>query len=513
MVRVIHFALVLIVVASVLTFGARCLTAPTSSPSEHSVIVDPSRVWANWHGWGSSLSWWAHATGDTGNANLYADLIYGTNEVSINGEKYPGLGFNIVRYNVGGGGINQPLELKPPRNPWFRDIHGFWTEAPTPQKKSGTWDWTLDQNQRAIMQLARLRGANLFELFSNAPMWWMNMNRSSAGSETGADCLAPDHYDDFAFYLATVAQHAKTDWNIQFASVEAFNEPAAPWWKFPATQEGCHFDASTQRTIIAKLRRALDAAGLPSVKVAASDENSADDGLRTWNAFDSNTQELIGRLNVHGYFSGTHPYRGTNMPPLRDAAGSSKPLWMSEYGDNDASGATLAQTIVYDLHGLHPNAWVYWQPVEPNRSGWGLVNADYVNAGDRPAPAVSTPLVQVNRKFFVFGQFTRYIRPGFRVIEINDAASIAAFDPKASKLVIVVQNGASPVRVSYDLSRFKRLGSTYMRIATSTASSEGSPDLKLTIDGPWKIDELEKKTFSTVLYPNAVETFVIEAYE
>jgi galactan endo-1,6-beta-galactosidase len=182
---------------------------------------------------------------------------------------------------------------------------------------------------------------------------------------------------------------------------------------------------------------------------------------------------------------------------------------MSEYGDGDASGATFAQTIIFDIRGLHPRAWVYWQPVEPQRSGWGLLNADYVDTGDKPNPSTVTPITQVNRKYFVFGQFTRYIRPGMRIISIDDANSIAAYDERAHKVVIVVQTGAVAGEVQFDISRFGWTGTSYTRISTSTAARRENADRKLAAEAPVKMAP-GTKSISISLYPDAVETIVID---
>jgi galactan endo-1,6-beta-galactosidase len=268
---------------------------------------------------------------------------------------------------------------------------------------------------------------------------------------------------------------------------------------------------STQRTSLAELRSALDAAGLHDVLTVASDENSVDDALNTWNNLDDRTRLQIGRINVHGYFAGTEPYRGAKRELLSAAAASaSKPLWMSEYGDGDASGLTLAQSILLDVRGLHPKAWIYWQPVEPEGSGWGLINADYVDTDDQANGEIATPFVRVNRKFFVLGQFTRYIRQGYKIIDINDPDSIAAYDDQTHRLVIVTLNSGTEKRVTYDLSRFSRIGSEFTRIATTIAPGPGVPDLKLRSDGPRAIHELNKKRFWSRFYPNTVQTFLID---
>ena len=136
----------------------------------------------------------------------------------------------------------------------------------------------------------------------------------------------------------------------------------------------------------------------------------------------------IGLVNVHGYSNGTEPYRGPN--PELDRARWEQALWQSEYGDGDASGYTMAQELIRDMRELRPSAWIYWQPVEPDAPdgyGWGLINSSYIDTHDQPS-AEKTPLIRVNRKFYVYGQFTRYIRQGYRIVELDDPNSIAAYD-------------------------------------------------------------------------------------
>ncbi len=463
--------------------------------------VDPSRDLGEWEGWGSSLAWWARAIGGTGNAGYYADLIYTTKTV----DDYPGLGLNIVRYNVGGGGIHQPRENKGPKLQWQMDIHGYWVDPDRPDPAN--WDWSVDLNQRSMMRMARERGANVFALFSDSPMWWMNENHSTAGSNTGGDCLVPANQERFATYLATVARYAADHWDIHFTSVEAFNEPSADWWKYPIRQEGCHFDVSTQQAMVPKLRHELDRLGLNDVAVAAADENDIDVALNTWKAYDSTTRNLIGEVNFHGYYKGTEPYRGPNGVALREAVGS-KRLWQSEYGDGDGSGYTMASSIIRHIREVKPSAWVYWQPVEPE-SGWGMVNAKYTDTHDQLMPGENTPLLRVNRKFFVYGQFTRYIRPGYHFMDIGDPDSIAAYDSAAHKLVIVTVTGERNKEVKYDLSKFRAVGQTARRIATTTTPSQEVPDWKQHTE-VIHLEDKAQKVLTVTLYPKSVYTFIIE---
>lgn len=477
-------------------------TAASNAPA--AIALDPARDLGLWQGWGSSLAWWGRAVGGTQNADNFADLIYTTKQT----DGYPGLGLNIVRYNVGGGGLNQPHENKGPKLQWQMDIHGYWTDPNV--KDPQNWNWSVDGNQRSMMQKARERGANVFDLFSDSPVWWMNANRCTAGSDGGGDCLLPQNYDRFAFYLAAVATHAKQSWDITFNSVEPFNEPSANWWKFPGRQEGCHFDVATQQLIVERLRRSLDEAGLQQVPIAAADENNMDAGLNTWNAYDAATRARVGRVNVHGYFNGTAPYRGPSRSMLRRAAGN-KPIFLSEFGDGDASGYTLAQQITRDVKELQPSAWVYWQPVEPDGGayGWGLINASYVDTHDQPS-SEKTTLVRVNRKFFVFGQFTRYMRPGFHLIDVEDPNSIAAYDAASHTLVIVTVTGKSAPPIRFDLSRFSSVDHTIQMIATTTAPGRGIPDWKQHTEILNLNPGSERRWIETSPYPKSVYTFVVQ---
>jgi galactan endo-1,6-beta-galactosidase len=477
---------------------------PETPSSSGYIVLNPTHDLGIWEGWGSSLAWWGRAVGGTQNADYYADLIYTTKET----DSLPGIGLNIVRYNLGGGGINQAQENKGPKLQWQMDIHGYWTDPNTRDPQN--WSWTVDENQRDMMQKARDRGANIFEMFSDSPMWWMNANRSTAGSDTGGDCLRPEDYDRFAFYLAAVARYAADHWGIRFRSVEPFNEPSADWWKYPGRQEGCHFDVATQQIVVQRLRRALDEVGLKDVAIAAADENNMDAGLSTWNAYSSATRAQVGRVNVHGYWNGTEPYHGPKRVELCRAA-AVKRRWLSEYGDGDASGYTMADSIIRDVKELQPTAWIYWQPVEPDVAefGWGLMNANYIDTRDHPSTQ-KTAFVRVNRKFFVMGQFTRYIRPGYHLIEVADPNSIAAYDPSSHSLVVIKVTGAAPEPITLDLSNLSPVADTIEVIATTTAPGGGIPDWKQHSQILKVTQRSEPRVIETHLYPKSVYTFVVQ---
>ena len=336
-----------------------------------------------------------------------------------------------------------------------------------------------------------------------------NANRSTGGSHTGGDCLTPENYDRFAFYLAAVAKYAADDWGINFNSIELFNEPWANWWKYPNRQEGCHFDVATQEAILQRVRRALDKAGLKGIAVAAADENNVDAALNTWNSYDSATRFQVGRLNVHGYSNGTEPYHGPNRTELRRAA-ADKPRWLSEYGDGDASGYWLAQEIIRDVMELQPNGWVYWQPVEPDVHdfGWGLINANYVDTHDRPS-SQQIAFVRANRKFLVFGQFTRYVRLGSHLIEIADPLD-CRYESSLRRLPIIKVTGNASESAVFDLSNLPSIADTVQVTATTTAPGGRVPDWKQRNQLLQVSKRGGRKLIETNLYPKSVYTFVVQ---
>ncbi len=200
----------------------------------------------------------------------------------------------------------------------------------------------------------------------------------------------------------------------------------------------------------------LKRAGVTKTGIAASDENDVNDGWGTFRSFDAETVGDISQINVHGYGGATAI---AQRPPLSQlASGAGKRLWTSEYGDGDASGLTMSREILTDMTYLHPTAWVYWQLVDG--PGWGLL----VN----PLTGETTTGYTVSEKYFVLGQYSRYIRPGYTMIGIDGGNSVAAYDARSKTLVIVATNdGKVDAPVSFDLSRFQSTGPDAEVVRTS----------------------------------------------
>jgi O-glycosyl hydrolase len=399
-------------------------------------------------GWGTSLCWFGNVVGgfEEANRNAIADRLFDPDD---------GLGLNVVRYNIGGGDAPAHDHMGA-----GKEMPGFKSSA------SSDYDWNADANQRWMLDAARARiPAEQFiaEAFSNSPPYWMTVSGCASGATDGRNNLKTDHYDDFAEYLSEVALHFKDTLGIEFRTIEPFNEPASDWWKADGGQEGCGFDRPSQSQLIGLLRSSLDAKGLSTMGIAASDETGIDVAVDTYNALSSTARGQIVQLNTHAY-SGSK--RG-ELLALAERDG--KRIWSSEidgsgapapfdvYAHNHADivpGLDIAQRITRDLKELRPHAWVFWQAVENEQAqvslnkNWGLLHTDFTGVDQSHA---------VTKKFHAFAQYTRAIRPGYQQIDAGHADAVAFFG--AGTLVIVQRNaGQNDAVYEYDLSSFGTLG-------------------------------------------------------
>lgn len=74
----------------------------------------------------------------------------------------------------------------------------------------------------------------------------------------------------------------------------------------------------------------------------------------------------------------------------------------------------------------------------------------------------------INRKFYVMGQFSQFIRPSCQLVSVGDANSLAAYTASNRTLVIVAVNDTTNgFSVNYDLSSFVSLPAQTARHRTS----------------------------------------------
>lgn len=401
-------------------------------------------------GWGTSLCWWANRLGYSDSLAQQAATLF------FDAEK--GLGMNIARYNIGGG--DDPTHDHITRTD--SEVPGFLYY----NEESGKFEYDInaDANQRNVLLRAMKAAGDDFiaEAFANSPPYFMTVSGCTSGSkDASSNNLKEDCFDDFAEYLAEVSLIYKNEYGVDFQSISAMNEPTTNYWKANSNkQEGCHFDAGeTQSTMFVELSKSLAKRDLQDILVVASDETSIDSQIQAFKKLSDEAKAVVARID-------THTYGGSLRKQLRElAVTSGKNLWMSEVDSGNTLGGTaagemgaalyFARSIIDDMNGLLPSAWIMWQAIDnhvcaegyngnkdsgmPNLSGgfWGLAVADH-----------DKDTIVLSKKYYAYGQFSRYIRPGYTILYTMSESAMAAYSEENKQLVIVAINKDADAKIA-----------------------------------------------------------------
>lgn len=172
-------------------------------------------------------------------------------------------------------------------------------------------------------------------------------------------------------------------------------------------------------------------------------------------------------------------------------------------------GLWFAKKIIQDLTLLSPQAWIMWQaigsytgsePFDGNYDGpqvdmtrgfWGVSSCDF----DKKE-------ILLSQKYYCFGQFTRYIRPGMTVLPI-DRLTVGAYNRDEGRLVIVAVNDRSRKRdICLDLSEFSPVSCKAVRTSGSPEDGEHWAELPFA--------KAEDSVLEATLIPHSITTFILK---
>ncbi len=386
-------------------------------------------------GWGTSLCWWANMCGRWQDEQQFDSLL--TLLCS------PGhLNFNIFRYNIGGGDDPQWCHCEPHH---FGGRNGKGLRAEMPGFKDSADDeyhWERDEAQRRVMlRIRQLRPDALFEAFSNSAPYYLTESGCVGGAVRATDDnVAPRHYEAFARYLVDVCQMYHDRYQLDFYTLDPFNEPVTDYWYANGSQEGCHFSTKSQIRLLRVLAPMLHASGLPT-QISASDETDIGQSVRDFKAYaqDGDALAQVAQWNTHSYH-GSHADR-VQLRQLARQAG--KRLWMSESGDGGRGihgNLMMAQRLIDDIRLLQPDTWIDWQYMEEHGDQWSLVSGDW-NRGE----------FHLHKNYYVRYQFSHFIRQGYTYLDTDNPHLLAAISPDGSELVTVVINTDRQQSASHEL--------------------------------------------------------------
>jgi O-glycosyl hydrolase len=393
-------------------------------------------------GFGASGAWWPNDVDafSQENQTRIAQLLF---------DPTGGIGLSIYRYNIGGGGVGVHAGPRAPKS--------FLT-AP------GRYDWNDDPGGVAFLVAAHRYGVPRLIGFANSAPPFYTTN--------GADCggsLKPGSVPAYASYLAAVAGHLRSADGVTLSAVSPMNEPSSDFAS--CNQEGMRVALAERGDLIDSVAHDLSSTS-PGTVVSADESNSAgslEQGFGRW------ISGSVGSVAFHGY---DFPTAAT----LRSLAGTVRsrtaaPLEMSEvccstgsgyargYNPGMNGGLWLADTIWRDLSAGQVSSFSWWTALSPelgcspgasptcpsaaNTSGWN----DGLLYYDPDFRADGNQTIYFTRRYFVLGNFSRFIRPGavhYRVTGVPSGIHVIAFR-RATWRFVVINDGTTPRAVHIQL--------------------------------------------------------------
>lgn len=543
-------------------------------PSDAATFHDTDNDgFGEFEGWGTSLCWWANRIGySDAMASDAAEKFFGDTGLDMNIGRYNVGGGDSV--SVSPTDPVSPVDPFPKKGggSFWHETHIVRSDSAVPgycvdvtpldttplepasfdrvDEECGyawNYDWDADKNQLNILKAAaEASGADFIaEAFSNSPPYFMTVSGCSSGHTTAStDNLRADSYNAFAAYMADVIVHWAEEGVIDFQSATPMNEPDTNYWGANSDkQEGCHFGGGESQSKIyvalaAELARKKEAATNTHVRevldkliLSASDETSIDTAITNYGRLSDEAKAVVKRID-------THTYSGSDRKGLRKTAeNANMNLWMSEVDGAYTAGANagemtaalgLAQRIILDLNGLKSTAWILWNAVDMhadedniwpkskndfttmedlygavdlNSGYWGIAFGDH-----------NKEEIALTKKYYGYGQFTKYIRPGDTIIGTTESDNtLIAYNPKAGQIKIVAVNDSADDSVwKFDFRSFTGMGGAdKIKAIRSSGSLAGGENWSEVTDAVAQVDTANKN-FIAKLKANSITTYIID---
>ncbi len=394
-----------ILIVGMLGVVCRCIATGAdepklAAPKPAVISVEPAKVKQTLDGFGVSGGWWSQSVGTwpkTRRAKVL-ELLFGKT----------GIGLSIFRYNLGAG------KDKTIRDPW-RSAH-------TLETVPGKFDLNRDRAAIAILREAIALGVKHVELFACSPPARLTKNGlTHGGKQPNGEFLCnlrDDAYDDFAAYLVG-ATKALRDASIPVQSLSPVNEPQWRWDK--STQEGCYYTPAQMVRLLRAVAAELDKQKA-KVAIAAPDAGAWGATIPYAKAIfrDKILNKRIHQIGVHSYFSGPNSKRAFARWMAKYFPGKTVAMteWCELTKGHDFtmdSALVLAKTVLDDLTIGRASSWQYWLGASKNAYRDGLIYVDERTKTHAPT-----------KRLWALGQFSRILRPGWRVVECNSIGKARA---------------------------------------------------------------------------------------
>jgi O-glycosyl hydrolase len=447
------------------------------------LLINPDVTFQAIDGFGASDAWtinpmvkkWIQESNEQAIEEV-ADLLFST---------HSGIGLSAWRFNVGAGSSLQGAESLIP-DPLRRGE--LFVKSPL-----GPVDESQQVGQVRMLREAHQRGVADFVAFANSPPYWATKNgltHPNDGQGVGSSNLAPHHRYAFAKSLFDVVRYLRgPKVGVPINYLSPINEPTWDWQG--KTQEGCPYNTEDIKELYRSVHAQLVESGIDdqvhvdgpeSVEYTAAlsdlhkiafDKKLYQGGMQNKKVgrYRNYIDEFLGdpemqtilhnKISLHGYFSDAWPdrlgkLRDITLMNVRQVSPDAK-IWMSEfcilgdsgkarafggpgYDPNDMEFALhVAKVMHCDLTRLHVSAWHWWLAITPY---------DYKDGLLKISSSLDSDSIEPTKAFWAFGNFSRFVRPGFTRIKVTnpderDGMMVSAYkSPDGKTIVVVVVNGA-----------------------------------------------------------------------
>jgi O-glycosyl hydrolase len=428
-----------------------------------SVTIDINREYQYITGFGASDCWTANFVGQYWNEaekETIARYLFGRG-YGHDGDP-EGIGLSMWRFNLGAGtaeqGNDSGIADLSRRAESFLIVPG--KDGPPESAAEMSYDWSKQAGQQWFLRKAKEYGCEHFVAFSNAPPVQFSRNgkgyASGSVNDDGRANLREDAWDDFADYLAAVADHFKRE-GLPFEYLSPVNEPQ--WdWKDPS-QEGSPWESGEIKRLTIELDRAIREKGLDT-KILLAEAGEWDKlylgGGRASNQitefFNPQSENYVGHLPSVAQVIGGHSYwtgntdlrlRNTRISVQNNARRFGLEVFQTEWSMLDAGegfpgfdeasymdiALFMAKVIHSDLTFANVSSWSFWTSMDMER--WGhknrflLVSLAPGKNNDPYTPITEPGSVQGRSTLWALGNYSLFIRPGYRRVELSGVQNLS----------------------------------------------------------------------------------------
>jgi O-glycosyl hydrolase len=447
---------------------------PLALAAQTSIHIDASVKYQTIQGFGASDAWNAEYVGKYWSPAVKNDIAKKLFSKTVDVVGNPmGIGLSRWRFNIGAGSAEQGDAT----------ISGTERRVECFLNEDGTYNWNKQSGQQWFLDQAKTYGVEQLVAFVNSPPRFYTKNGRANSSNTdvyGSTNLKDGYYDDFALFMANILKHFE-DAGTHFSQISPVNEPQFVW---NSGQEGCPWKNLEIKQLTNELNSALVNKGL-STKIllaeAASftdmhmNSGNADKSDQIWKFFTSSRPEYIGGNSQMLKGLGGHSYwtdgDDATIKNTREALYNESltmggiELYQTEYcllskdyNDYLANSLFLGKMIYADLAIANVSIWDYWTTMERER--YSQKNRFYLirlkpTDGDY-ADLNNGGSISADKNLWVLGNFSLFIRPGYKRIKTTGASDLAGLmgsafmAPDSSKMVVVYVNwGSSAVTITH----------------------------------------------------------------